>query len=116
EQSYIQAFGPRLHEVVEAEFRARGIHGRTGETVISIEPGHAHYSNGRTHAFDHLIAFPAYVSAVRYESLPSDDRGFIKTETATRQVEGHPDVYAPGDAGDFPVKQAFLASLQADAV
>jgi len=27
-----------------------------------------------------------------------------------------PDVYAPGDAGDFPVKQAFLAFLQADTV
>ena len=27
-----------------------------------------------------------------------------------------PDIYAPGDAGDFPVKQAFLAFLQADTV
>ena len=34
---------------------------------------------------------------------------------ATRQVTGHPDIYAVGDAGDFPVKQAFLAFLQADA-
>jgi sulfide:quinone oxidoreductase len=25
-------------------------------------------------------------------------------------------IYAPGDTGDFPVKQAFLAFLQADAV
>ncbi len=31
-------------------------------------------------------------------------------------MTGHPDIYAPGDAGDFPVKQAFLAFLQADAV
>ena len=38
------------------------------------------------------------------------------TEPATRQVAGHPDIYAPGDAGDFPVKQAFLAFLEADAV
>jgi sulfide:quinone oxidoreductase len=37
-------------------------------------------------------------------------------ERATRQVAGHPDIYAPGDAGDFPVKQAFLAFLQADTV
>lgn len=27
-----------------------------------------------------------------------------------------PEIYAPGDAGDFPVKQAFLAFLQAEAV
>ena len=31
-------------------------------------------------------------------------------------MAGPDDVYAPGDAGDFPVKQAFLAFLQADAV
>jgi NADH dehydrogenase FAD-containing subunit len=116
EQTYIQAFGPRLHDVVEVEFRRRGIHGHTGETVSSIEPGHAHYDSGRIHAFDHLIAFPPYVSAASYRSLPSDDRGFIRTVAETRQVAGHPDIYAPGDAGDFPVKQAFLAFLQADTV
>jgi len=66
--------------------------------------------------FDHLIAFPPYVSAVRYDALPSDERGFIETDMTTRQVAGHPDIYAPGDAGDFPVKQAFLAFLQADTV
>jgi sulfide:quinone oxidoreductase len=31
-------------------------------------------------------------------------------------VLGQERVFAPGDAGDFPVKQAFLAFLQADAV
>ena len=51
-----------------------------------------------------------------YEGLPSDDRGFLQTELTTRQVAGQPHIYAPGDAGDFPVKQAFLAFLQADTV
>jgi NADH dehydrogenase FAD-containing subunit len=116
EQTYIQAFGPRLHEVVSGEFERRGIEGHTDEVLSEVAPGEARYTDGSTHAFDHLIAFPPYVSAVRYESLPSDDRGFVQTESATRQVQGHPDVYAPGDAGDFPVKQAFLAFLQADTV
>jgi sulfide:quinone oxidoreductase len=40
------------------------------------------------------------------------ERGFIEA----RQVASHDDVYAPGDAGDFPIKQAVLAFLQADAV
>jgi NADPH-dependent 2,4-dienoyl-CoA reductase/sulfur reductase-like enzyme len=66
--------------------------------------------------FDHLIAFPPYVSAVHYDTLPSDERGFLETDPTTRQVAGQPDIYAPGDAGDFPVKQAFLAFLQADTV
>ncbi len=116
EHTYIQAFGPRLHEVVRSEFAQRRITGHTGETVTAIEPGEAHYADGRTRAFDHLIAFPPYVSAVRYDGLPSDERGFLETELSTRQVVGHPDMYAPGDAGDFPVKQAFLAFLQADTV
>jgi sulfide:quinone oxidoreductase len=116
EQTYIQAFGPRLHEVVSAEFAERGIEGHTSEVVAEIVPGEARYADGTAHGFDHLIAFPPYVSAVRYDELPSDDRGFIETDLATRQVVGVPDAYAPGDAGDFPVKQAFLAFLQADTV
>ena len=116
EQSYIQAFGPRLHDVISAEFAERDIEGRTGEIVTEIADGEARYADGTTRAFDHLIAFPPYVSAVRYDALPSDERGFIETDTTTRQVAGHADIYAPGDAGDFPVKQAFLAFLQADTV
>jgi sulfide:quinone oxidoreductase len=116
EQTYIQAFGPRLHDVVSDEFEQRGIDGHTDEIVTEIAAGEARYADGSTRAFDHLIAFPPYVSAVRYEALASDDRGFIQTDPATRQVAGEPDVYAPGDAGDFPVKQAFLAFLQADTV
>ena len=116
EQSYIQAFGPRLHDVISAEFAERDIEGRTGEIVTEIADGEARYADGTTRAFDHVIAFPPYVSAVRYDALPSDERGFIETDTTTRQVAGHADIYAPGDAGDFPVKQAFLAFLQADTV
>jgi sulfide:quinone oxidoreductase len=116
EQSYIQAFGPRLHEVVTEEFARRGIEGHLGESVAQVAPGEARYADGATRAFDHLIAFPPYVSAVRYDGLESDDRGFLQTELQTREVAGVPDIYAPGDAGDFPVKQAFLAFLQADTV
>jgi NADH dehydrogenase FAD-containing subunit len=116
EQTYIQAFGPRLHDVVSTEFAQRGIEGHTEEVVTEVTPGEARYADGSTRQFDHLIAFPPYVSAVHYESLPSDDRGFIQTDSLTRQVAEHPDIYAPGDAGDFPVKQAFLAFLQADTV
>jgi NADH dehydrogenase FAD-containing subunit len=116
EQTYIQAFGPRLHDVVSEEFEQRGLDGHTDEIVTEIAPGEARYADGSARAFDHLIAFPPYVSALRYEALPSDDRGFIETDLATRQVAGQPDIYAPGDAGDFPVKQAFLAFLQADTV
>jgi NADH dehydrogenase FAD-containing subunit len=116
EASFIQAFGPRVHEVVVAEFAERGIDGRTAAALAEVRPGEAVLQDGSVEPYDLLIAFPPYVSAMRWEGLPSDDRGFLLTDLATRQVTGCPGVYAPGDAGDFPVKQAFLAFLQADAV
>jgi sulfide:quinone oxidoreductase len=116
EAGFIQAFGPRLHELVTAQFAERGIDGHTGEAVTEILPGEARYADAGTRAFDELIAFPPYVAAVRYPALASDDRGFVATELETRLAEGRDDVYVPGDAGDFPIKQAFLAFLQADAV
>jgi sulfide:quinone oxidoreductase len=85
EPSYIAAFGPKLHDVVTAEFQERGIEGHTAWTVEAV-------------------------------GLPTDERGFLKTEPGSRRVVGEDRIYAPGDAGDFPVKQAFLAFLQADAV
>lgn len=115
EQSFIQAFGPKLHDVVMEEFAGRGIEGRTGWRLAAVEPGEARYENGERKRFDLLVAFPPYVAAVEYEGLPADDRGFLATELASRRVRGHERVYAPGDAGDFPVKQAFLAFLGADA-
>jgi sulfide:quinone oxidoreductase len=116
ERSFIHAFGPRLHKVVTDEFAERGIEGHTEELVEKITDGEVVYQDGSTRRFDELISFPPYTAAHTYDGLPADDRGFLACDLRTRQVDGHPDVYAPGDAGDFPVKQAFLAFLQADAV
>ncbi|MDX1420807.1 MAG: FAD-dependent oxidoreductase [Rubricoccaceae bacterium] len=116
EASFIQAFGPRLHEVVTEEFAERGIEGHTGLAVEEVVPGEVRFAGGDRLGFDSLVAFPPYIAAVPYPALPGDDRGFLDTLFRTRQVEGYPNVYAPGDAGNFPVKQAFLAFLQADAV
>ncbi len=116
ENTFIQAFGPRLHEVVTEEFRRRGITGHPRYTVQRVEKGAVIYQNGETLPYDLLVSFPPYVASTPFPSLPADERGFIAAELATRQVKGHPDIYVAGDAGDFPVKQAFLAFLQADAV
>jgi sulfide:quinone oxidoreductase len=116
EQGFIQAFGPRLHELVREQFAARGIDGHTTEVVVEVREGEVVYADGATRGYDHLIAFPPYVAAVEYPAFASDDRGFLATELSTRLVHGRADVYAPGDAGDFPIKQAFLAFLQADTV
>ena len=115
ERTYIQAFGPRLHEVVTEEFERRGITGMAGHVVERIEPGRVEFAGGPSVAYDTLVAFPPYVAAQAFPGLPTDDRGFIATESRSRRVASHPEIFAVGDAGDFPVKQAFLAFLQADA-
>jgi sulfide:quinone oxidoreductase len=101
---------------VTEEFAERGIDGHTEEFVEKVTDGEVAYRGGSKRRFDDLISFPPYAAAHHYDGLPADDRGFLACDLQTRQVDGHPDVYAPGDAGDFPVKQAFLAFLQADAV
>ncbi len=116
EHGYIQAFGPKVDAVVRDEFAARGITGRVGERLVRVDPQHASYESGRTEPYDLLIAFPPYIAAGRFEGLTSDARGFLATDLLSRRVQGTDNVYAPGDAGDFPVKQAFLAFLEADAV
>jgi NADH dehydrogenase FAD-containing subunit len=115
EQSYIQAFGPRLHEVAATEFARRGITGHSGWIVEHVEPAAVHYTNGERLGFDLLVAFPPYVASTTFEGLEADDRGFLLTDLASRRLAGHPEIFAVGDAADFPVKQAFLAFLQADA-
>lgn len=116
ERSFIQAFGPRLHEVVTGEFVERGIEGHNEEVVEKVGDGEVLYASGERRHFDHLISFPPYIASLDVPGLRGDERGCLATELTSRQVVGQPDIYAPGDGGDFPVKQAFLAFLQADAV
>ena len=116
EPSYVAAFGPKLHTVVTEEFARRGVTGEAGRRVERIEPGAVHFEEGEPVAYDLLVSFPPYVAAVRYEGLTQDERGFLATEPGSRRAVGDDRIYAPGDGGDFPVKQAFLAFLQADAV
>jgi len=115
EEGYIQAFGPRLHDVVEREFERRNIEGHCGWVVDRVDHDAVTYENGERADYYLLVAFPPYIASTPFRGLPSDDRGFLVTELASRRVVDHPEIFAVGDAGDFPVKQAFLAFLQADA-
>ncbi len=115
EEGYIQAFGPRLNTVVTREFSERGIDGRKGYIVTEVTCDEVRYQNGEAVPYDLLVAFPPYIAKERYGALPSDDRGFVHVDPDSRRVQGHPNIFAVGDAADFPIKQAFLALLQADA-
>ena len=115
EDGYIQAFGPRLHHLVTGEFERRGIEGHTSWVVDSADSKGVEFQGGERIDYDLLVAFPPYVASTPFAGLDSDERGFLATDLATRRVAKHPEIYVVGDAGDFPVKQAFLAFLQADA-
>ncbi len=115
EKGFIQAFGPRLDEYVTGEFERRGIRGLKARPVVRIEDRIVHFADGTSEPFDLLVSFPPYIAGTVFDTLPHDERGFLRTNPATRQVYGHPAIYAVGDTGDFPVKQAFLALLQGDA-
>jgi NADH dehydrogenase FAD-containing subunit len=113
ESSYAASFGSRLGEFIETEFERRGIHGRRGYRVDRVGPQRVIAGDGDAVPFDLLISMAPQVAAARFPALPSDARGFITTDLATRNVVGHPNVYAIGDAADFPLKQAHLAATQA---
>ena len=115
EDGFIQAFGPRLNTVVSGEFEERGISGHKGFVVTCVEPNTVLYQNGEQIRFDLLVAFPPYIAGNRYSPLPMDERGFISVDADSRRVKGYAEIFAVGDTADFPIKQAFLALLQADA-
>ncbi|UCH15159.1 MAG: FAD-dependent oxidoreductase [Bacteroidales bacterium] len=115
EESYIQAFGPRLNTVVAGEFEERKIQGFKGYIVSKVEKNTVKYTNGENLPFDLLISFPPYIAKEQFNNLPHDERGFIYVDPDSRRVKGYENIFAVGDTADFPVKQAFLALLQADA-
>jgi NADH dehydrogenase FAD-containing subunit len=115
EETFVQSFGPRVHDVVAAELAHRGIRTFVGHELERVEQREAFFRNGVSIPFDLAVAFPPYAASTHFHNLPTDTHGFISTVLTSRQVVGHPGVYAVGDASDFPVKQAFMAFLQADA-
>lgn len=115
EPSYLMVFGPRLDAVVDSEFHERGITGYRERVLQRVDDGQVVFEDASTLPYELLIGFPPYAPAVTYSALPRDDNGFVETELASRRVKGQERLFAIGDAGDFPVKQAFLALLEADA-
>jgi sulfide:quinone oxidoreductase len=77
---------------------------RSGEVVIS--PGDRHLQ------VDRVIALPE-LHGPSVRGIPLGDHGFIRVDPHGR-VPHLEDVYAAGDATDFPIKHGGLAAQQAD--
>jgi sulfide:quinone oxidoreductase len=115
EDSPLAIFGTAASEAVAERLQRAGIETihsayveipRAGELVIN--PGDRHVQ------VDRAIALPElYGPAVR--GIPLGEHGFIRVDAHGR-VPGVQDVYAAGDAIDFPVKQGGIGAQQADTV
>jgi len=116
ERAFGEQLGTGLHRVLADEFDTRGITGLTGLTVEEIAEVHTCFDDGSKFQHDLVVAVPPHTAAMWHDGLPADDRGFLTCRPDDRSVIGPDCVYAPGDAGDFPVKQAFLAVTQGRAV
>ena len=115
EDSYLQSFGNRFDSIISEEFDRRHITAYKQYEVERVEPNEVVYKNGQSVTYDLLVSFPPYVASTPFLGLPSDPRGFVTTYQESRRVIECPCIYAVGDISNFPVKQAYLAVLQADA-
>ncbi|HEY3021841.1 MAG TPA: hypothetical protein VGJ32_16700 [Solirubrobacteraceae bacterium] len=107
-------FGPGPSNAVAALLEEAGIafHGNAYAEVdggtIALRPGFEHV------VVDRVVALPV-LDGPRVPGVPANENGFIPIDERGR-VRGLSDVYAAGDAADFPVKQGGLACQQADAI
>jgi sulfide:quinone oxidoreductase len=110
----LQLFGPHASDQVAALLADRGIAVVTGSYPIRFEGGELSVVPGDSIPADRVVSMPSYRGR-QIEGIPGDQRGFIPVDEHG-QVHGLADVFAAGDATDFPVKQGGLAAQQSDAV
>lgn len=110
----LELFGRRASDAVADLLSARQIEFRPASRVAEGTDGRLRLEpQGEPIDAGAAIALPViYGPAVA--GLPADEDGFIPIDRHARVV-GAADVYAAGDATDFPVKQGGLATQQADA-
>lgn len=110
----LQLFGPNASNQVAALLADRGIEIKTGSYPTRFEGGKLSVTPGDSIPADRVVSMPSYEGR-QIDGIPRDQRGFIPVDEHGR-VRGLPDVFAAGDATDFPVKQGGLAAQEADAV
>ena len=96
----LEAFGAPASARLRKALAARGISVRRPDELEGLRA-------------DGVVALPR-IAGPAVPGLPATAEGFIPVDEFGA-VEGAPDVYAAGDATDFPVKQGGLATQQAEA-
>jgi sulfide:quinone oxidoreductase len=115
EEAPLALFGPHASNAVDDLLREAQIDFRGNAYAQVDRVGHITLMpSGEGVEVARIVALPElYGPAI--PGLPSDERGFIPVDRLG-QVVGTRDVYAAGDATNFPIKQGGLACQQADAI
>jgi len=105
-------FGDQASEVIAELLEARGIDLLPSTTSGSFENGELRIAPGGSIATDRVIALPR-LQGPEIDGLPGDRHGFLPVDDRCRIVS-EVDVFAAGDATNFPLKQGGIAAQQAD--
>jgi sulfide:quinone oxidoreductase len=114
EDAPLHLFGLRASDQVAMLLADRGIEIETGKYPIRFEGGKLLVAPGGAISADRVVSMPSY-EGLAIDGIPGDERGFIPVDHHGH-VRGLSDVFAAGDATDFPIKQGGLAAQQSDAV
>jgi sulfide:quinone oxidoreductase len=114
EEAPLSLFGRQASEVVADLLRSRQIELRTATHPVEFAHGALTVVPTGSIQVDRVIALPRLRGRAP-EGIPSDADSFIPVDPHGL-VRGLADVYAAGDAADFPVKQGGIAAQQADVV
>ncbi len=115
ERAPLELFGGRASGRLLEYLEQLGVAFLGGSRVARVRPGEAFLEpGGRRVRADRVVTVPQ-LRGPAIAGLPRDAGGFLPID-AHGAVRGVPDVYAAGDATDYPVKQGGLATQQADAI
>jgi sulfide:quinone oxidoreductase len=114
EKHPLEVFGAGASAAVADDLRDVGITTLTGAVASEWSGGRLHLRPAGSVAADRVVSLPS-VRGPGLAGIPSDAHGFIRTDRSGRVV-GLEDVFAVGDAADFPVKQGGVGCQHADTV
>jgi sulfide:quinone oxidoreductase len=112
EERPLALFGAEASERIAELLAIRGITCHLGMTPIAFDDRVLRVVPGSGIEADCVIAMPR-LQGPALAGLPSDTDGFLPTDRLCH-VGSEPDVYAAGDATQFPLKQGGIAAQQAD--
>ena len=114
EDTPLALFGPEAEQAISPLLEARGIFLHTMSLPAYIGDGELVLAGGSRIVADRVVTL-ARPEGPRIPGLPCDGAGFLPVDRYGRVI-GVDDVYAAGDATEFPLKQGGLAAQQADVV